>query len=437
MREDERGSLVNLLLSHLARPDLEPGLAALLASSVVNMGGGKSPQIVRALVPTLEALWRFDGLHSLLELAHLIQQQQQPATKEEAWKSSVEAVRTKWRPKMSAQRSAFEILTNICSSLEEVAEPSMGDGGEGEEDQDGMIEDEAAAVAAAAEGVNMDEAAAIPPELLASLPLQDILAAVVAKAKWDRAKVAELAQAFDFMAPCATDFHTVQARALSCLNNMLLVLPLPADKQQADGLWALLLGLCIEASQPPPPPLGNEANFETLELVTASMWTLLRKSAQSGSPLLPQANVVDGMVQLAASGPSFTIRTNAIGCLGIMGQQSQLVNLSPKVAAVLVHSVATSLASQPVPQHPWWSEHATVVAEGLNGLFDMFSEEDKDHVFVQLDLLPKLRAFSPLIRTKLRQEGRRLDRGLRERLQETKLNLDRFIQYKAARLPPK
>jgi len=104
----------------------------------------------------------------------------------------------------------------------------MGDGGEGEEDQDGMIEDEAAAVAAAAEGVNMDEAAAIPPELLASLPLQDILAAVVAKAKWDRAKVAELAQAFDFMAPCATDFHTVQARALSCLNNMLLVLPLPA-----------------------------------------------------------------------------------------------------------------------------------------------------------------------------------------------------------------
>lgn len=71
------------------------------------------------------------------------------------------------------------------------------------------------------------------------------------------------------------------------------------------------------------------------------------------------------------------------------------------MAAVLVHSVATSLASQPVPQHPWWSEHATVVAEGLNGLFDMFSEEDKDHVFVQLDLLPKLRAFSPLIRTKV------------------------------------
>jgi len=58
------------------------------------------------------------------------------------------------------------------------------------------------------------------------------------------------------------------------------------DKQQADGLWALLLGLCIEASQLPPPPLGNEANFETLELVTASMWTLLRKSAQSGSPLV-------------------------------------------------------------------------------------------------------------------------------------------------------
>jgi hypothetical protein len=31
----------------------------------------------------------------------------------------------------------------------------------------------------------------------------------------------------------------------------------------------------------------------------------------------------------------------------------------------------------------------------------MFSEEDKDHIFAQLALLPKLRSFSPLLRNKV------------------------------------
>jgi putative effector of murein hydrolase LrgA (UPF0299 family) len=173
----------------------------------------------------------------------------------------------------------------------------------------------------------MDEATAIAPEVLAALPLAAILAKVVEKVQWDRTRVTALGQTFAFMQKCVTHFHDVQARALSCLNNMLLVLPLPAgttllrvscvscvcvcvvcvcrvcvvclmcgcvrcacggaDKQQAEGLWELLVKLCVEAGQPLPPPLGTDANMETLELVTASMWTLLRKSTQHGFPLVP------------------------------------------------------------------------------------------------------------------------------------------------------
>jgi hypothetical protein len=35
------------------------------------------------------------------------------------------------------------------------------------------------------------------------------------------------------------------------------------------------------------------------------------------------------MVQLAAGCPSFVVRANALGCLGIMGQHPQLVDLAP------------------------------------------------------------------------------------------------------------
>lgn len=35
------------------------------------------------------------------------------------------------------------------------------------------------------------------------------------------------------------------------------------------------------------------------------------------------------MVQLAAGCPTFVVRANALGCLGIMGQHPQLVDLAP------------------------------------------------------------------------------------------------------------
>lgn len=62
---------------------------------------------------------------------------------------------------------------------------------------------------------------------------------------------------------------------------------------------------------------------------------------------------------------------------------------------------ATATATAATPGESWSTVHGAVVAEGLNSLFDMFSEEDKDHIFAQLALLPKLRSFSPLLRNKV------------------------------------
>lgn len=428
----DRESLVKLLLAYLTRPDPDVRFASLLAGSVVNMGGGRHPDIIRALMSVLDLCWKFDGLAGLVELSQYLQQAQQQEKIMGSTVNTAEEALEKWRTNMGAQQAGFEILTNICSSIEAEA---------AEKEEVPLADDEEETVDESqlpAGSVNMDEATAIAPEVLAALPLPAILAKVVEKVQWDRTRVTALGQTFGFMQKCVTHFHDVQARALSCLNNMLLVLPLPADKQQAEGLWELLVKLCVEAGQPLPPPLGTDANMETLELVTASMWTLLRKSTQHGFPLSPHTNVVEGMVQLAAGCPSFVARANALGCLGIMGQHPQLVDLAPKVAAVLVHSVGTSLMAEQTaattPGESWSTVHGAVVAEGLNSLFDMFSEEDKDHIFAQLALLPKLRSFSPLLRNKIRQESRALDRDLLERLRETKLNLDRFIQYKAQHL---
>jgi hypothetical protein len=74
---DDRTSLVKLLMAHLARPDPDVRFASLLAGSVVNMGGGRQPEIIRALMSVLELCWKFDGLAGLVELGQYVQQAQQ------------------------------------------------------------------------------------------------------------------------------------------------------------------------------------------------------------------------------------------------------------------------------------------------------------------------------------------------------------------------
>jgi hypothetical protein len=73
----DRESLVKLLLAYLTRPDPDVRFASLLAGSVVNMGGGRHPDIIRALMSVLDLCWKFDGLAGLVELSQYLQQAQQ------------------------------------------------------------------------------------------------------------------------------------------------------------------------------------------------------------------------------------------------------------------------------------------------------------------------------------------------------------------------
>jgi len=73
---------------------------------------------------------------------------------------------------------------------------------------------------------------------------------------------------------------------------------------------------------------------------------------------------------------------------------------------------------------------AAVIAEALNSIFDIFAEPNVNSVFTSLDMLRVLEAFVPHLKNKVKTEKKILDRSMWDRLDEARINLVRFIQYK-------
>jgi hypothetical protein len=71
-----------------------------------------------------------------------------------------------------------------------------------------------------------------------------------------------------------------------------------------------------------------------------------------------------------------------------------------------------------------------VVAEILNSVFDVFAEPEVNGVVRALDMVTRLAAFVPELKTRLRDGRRSMPRDMHGRLDEAKLNLARFLKYK-------
>ena len=74
-----------------------------------------------------------------------------------------------------------------------------------------------------------------------------------------------------------------------------------------------------------------------------------------------------------------------------------------------------------------------VVAEALDKLFDVFSEDDTDAIFFQLNLLQKMRGIANSLKIKMATQKRNLSSESLGIVNMAKLNLQRFIKYKEKR----
>eukprot|EP00041_Stephanoeca_diplocostata_P005005 m.54413 g.54413 ORF g.54413 m.54413 type:complete len:667 (+) comp15510_c0_seq2:221-2221(+) len=317
---------------------------------------------------------------------------------------------------LEAQVDALETLANLCFV-------GAGDGG----DDDGWedVDDDAGMAPAMADDPtacpHMDEVlqrVLVEQQAVAHVkdqcvPLDKALEQVFAAGK----------SADDIGLELLTTKRMVHQRALGCLSNMFTGMHGDAfDAAIMSALWLTLLDLASQV------PHGTDNEF--LDVLTSTAFALLRTIvAKSGegdpSPegtkvvlLVPTADQVELMCRITAQASTTAVAINMIGCLGCIGQLNAPITHCQRIGEVLVQALQ--------------SPDPGILAETLNSIFDVFAETTYNSVVQALNLVPALKTLIGQLKQIIRQSKATCEPEILGRLHEARINLKRFLEYKAS-----
>jgi hypothetical protein len=384
---------------------------------------------VNIVFPVLrDTLGLFDGVKTLVPLLHTLQIRKDQK-QFDAFESSDDNFEddnddsifsgqyVNWKANLQAQRMSFEILANVVNALNQQNQPQYDDFNDEDENQED------------------DNTTVETPKELAQFFEQSFVFNIVLD------KCIELSQQGDLeslqqYSPEIQLLNSTLLRGLSCLNNMVLAMDQRVlAKYDVLKLWNFTFELCNFTKQktqdlqqqiqqqPQQPQLQQiqvpiEQLTERLEELSGILWTVLR------SQLLQQQNhsaLVFNGAQLFAeisNHPSENIRMNSIGILAELGKIPHDAEKNNQLAILLSQKLSES--------------SLLVLSEVLNAVFDIFGDEKYDQVLVQSGLLKRLQVVVTLMQHRITQSH--CDRAVILRAKEARLNLQRYLKYKATLL---
>ncbi|KAK6098952.1 hypothetical protein MT418_000424 [Batrachochytrium dendrobatidis] len=216
--------------------------------------------------------------------------------------------------------------------------------------------------------------------------------------------------------------HSVLARTLGCITNMILLGYLSEwQVSQATLLTELFQGIfksCINISSAVP------TDMVLLDACIGAQWSLLSPQVRNALIITPTQDYVDWLLKLVAatSGAPASLRAKGVG---ILAHHARLQG-NIEVNRIIGRSFIAQLATSDAPE---------VLCEILNGIYDIYGDATFDYdmpVFVQGGFLAQLEKLHPTLRSKFKSIDKRKQRDVRERADEMILNLRAFIQYKAS-----
>eukprot|EP00002_Diphylleia_rotans_P004990 TRINITY_DN1393_c0_g1_i1.p1 TRINITY_DN1393_c0_g1~~TRINITY_DN1393_c0_g1_i1.p1 ORF type:complete len:497 (-),score=119.51 TRINITY_DN1393_c0_g1_i1:158-1648(-) len=205
----------------------------------------------------------------------------------------------------------------------------------------------------------------------------------------------------------------IQSRSLACIGNAAQGLVTTADEFSL--LWNHLSGLLSQGIQ------FNEREHALVivESTTSLLWQLSKhdfaSNVLSASDLRPLAEEVFKI--LRNTDCTDEIRTNLVGVLGPLALHSKNLTLIEAATKMLFDHCNSALA-------------VIISAEALNSLMDIFGDVFFDKVFYALNAPALLTTYQPSFKSQVKQQRKSYPRDIRDRLDETVVNLRRFIDYK-------
>ena len=216
--------------------------------------------------------------------------------------------------------------------------------------------------------------------------------------------------------------NTLRTRAFLCLNNLVGSLGID-DLGGADRLfhtWTELGKLCLES---------GPAAAELKESASSAMRAIVHKLAENEnveSASAPFAAVTKEdlakMLEFGASSEDPAVRTN-------------VVNMAGNIGVMTVSSSGSEAAAEAVTQ--FLLEAAArdaslrVVGEALDKIFDMYAEDSTDALCEKVGVVGKLKQLRTGLKIKMQKQSKKGEDS--SMMKQTKVNLARFIKYKAQR----
>ncbi|KAM9508548.1 HEAT repeat-containing protein 3 isoform 8-T8 [Guaruba guarouba] len=216
--------------------------------------------------------------------------------------------------------------------------------------------------------------------------------------------------------PLIKKLNAVQCRALTCLQNILLV----SDMDCLGG--ASLQSIAQHLSQLVFAKMELPTDTEFLEAVTSALRALLQTMASKN--ISQQSVTPEQLWTLCEAGmnsSSASVKVNIVSILGISGSilaKGQDTAEKLKVIGKFLLEVAMKESS------------LVVAGEALDALFDVFADgKEAEKAAVEIRLLPALKEFQPVFKMRMRKGKGKYSTDQLCVLDNVKMNLRRFIAY--------
>ncbi|KAM4767653.1 HEAT repeat-containing protein 3 isoform 1-T1 [Cyanocitta cristata] len=217
--------------------------------------------------------------------------------------------------------------------------------------------------------------------------------------------------------PLIKKLNTVQCRALTCLQSILLV----SDLDCLGGASALQ-SLAQHLSQLIFSKTELPTDTEFLEAVTSALRALLQTMASKNISQCMSPEQLLALCEAGIQSSNASVRVNVVSILGIFGSvlaKGQDTAETLKMIGKFLLEVAMKESS------------LVVAGEALDALFDVFADgKEAEKAALQIKLLPTLKEFQPVFRMRMRKEGKgQYSTDQLCVLDNVKMNLRRFIAY--------
>ncbi|XP_017759343.1 PREDICTED: HEAT repeat-containing protein 3 [Eufriesea mexicana] len=312
-----------------------------------------------------------------------------------------------------AQQQALEILANLCSEDEE----NENDSDLEESDCETEVIDD----------VCMDDKLY---KTFSSMPLEIIevfnTCNIVNKV-WDKTKILdkntiEILEQNVEGKDILKQIHTLNCTAYLCLNNLMSSLELDSLGGIEDiyRMWIDIGTVVFKDTSPD--------DIELLESATAAMRAAIQKLSEGKVNIFEQLTLAD--VQPMLNGerqcPNTNVRVNLIRILGNLALI--LMNHGTSRAHEIIKHISTFLLDTCMSETKVW-----VMAESLDSIMDIYSEDNSNELANEIKLLDRLHTIVPAFKNKARQQRKTLGDNVAV-VSTVNMNIMRFIRYKEKRI---